>query len=74
MRGDDLSDQKIEYYAIDRKSKRNWMRIFLYFLNMSIVESFIDYKYFSRSNINVLRYASYISTALIDNYCSKKKG
>ncbi|CAF3276871.1 unnamed protein product [Rotaria socialis] len=28
----DLSDQKIKYYTIDRKSKRNWMRIFFHFL------------------------------------------
>jgi hypothetical protein len=31
MGGVDLSNQKINYYAIDRKSKRNWIRIFLVF-------------------------------------------
>jgi hypothetical protein len=44
MGGVDLSVQKIKCYAIDRKSKRNWIRIFLYFLNMLLVNSFIYYK------------------------------
>jgi hypothetical protein len=44
MEGVDLSVQKIKCYAIDRESKRNWIRIFLYFLNMSVVNSFIYYK------------------------------
>ncbi len=44
MGGVDLSVQKIKCYAIDRKSKRNWIRIFLYFLNRSLVNSFIYYK------------------------------
>ena len=60
----DLSDRKINYYTIDRKSKRNWIRIFFHFLGMSMVNSFIYYKRLSNSNI---------STALIGNYCSRKR-
>jgi hypothetical protein len=73
MGGVDLSDQKIKYYTIDRKSKRNWMRIFLHFLGMSMVNSFIYYKDLSDSNISTVKYISCISTALIGNYCSRKR-
>jgi hypothetical protein len=70
--GINLSAQKIKCYAIDRKSKRNWIRIFLYFLNMSLVNSFIYYKRSSSSDISALEYVSSVSTALIGNYCNRK--
>ena len=54
--GVDLSDQKIKYYTIDRKSKRNWVRIFFHFLGMSLVNSFIYYKHLSNSNISTVEY------------------
>jgi len=73
MGGVDLSDQKIRYYTIDRKSNRNWMRIFFHFLGISIVNSFIYYKDLSNSNISTVEYISCISTALIGNYCSRKR-
>ncbi|CAF2117128.1 unnamed protein product [Rotaria magnacalcarata] len=73
MGGVDLSDQKIKYYTIDRKSKRNWMRIFFHFLGMSLVNSFIYYKNLSNSNITTVEYISSISTALISNYFSRKR-
>ena len=72
MGGVDLSDQKIKYYAIDRKSKRNWIRIFLHFLNASWINSFTYYKNLSRSNISTVEYISSVSTALIGN-CSIRK-
>jgi hypothetical protein len=40
---------------------------------MSLVNSFIYYKYFSHSNISALEYISSISTALVGNYCSRKR-
>jgi len=64
MRGVDLTDQNIKYYTIDRKSKRNWLRIFFHFLGMSLVNSYICYKRLSNRNI---------STALIGSYCSRKR-
>ena len=74
MGGVDLSDQKIKYYTIDRKSKRNWMRIFFHFLGTSIVNSFIYYKDLcGSSNISTVNYISCISTALIGNYCGRKR-
>ena len=41
--GIDLFNQRISCYNLDRKSKRNWLRIFIYFLNASIFNSFICY-------------------------------
>ena len=73
MGGVDLSDQKIKYYAIDRKSKRNWIRIFLHFLNLSLINSFVCYKHLSRSNISTVEYISSVSTALIGDYSSRKR-
>ena len=73
MGGVDLSDQKIKYYAIDRKSKRNWIRIFLHFLNASWINSFAYYKNLSRSNISTVEYISSVSTALIGNCSSRKR-
>ena len=73
MGGVDLSDQKIKYYAIDRKAKRNWIRIFLHFLNLSLINSFICYKHLSRSNISTVEYISSVSTALIGDYSSRKR-
>jgi len=68
-----LSNQKINCYAMDRKLKINWIRIFFHVLNMSLVNPFIYYKHFSHSNISALEYVSSIGTALIGNYCSTKR-
>ena len=73
MGGVDLPDQKIKCYMIDRKSKRNWIRIFLHFLSVSMMNSFVYYKQFSNSNIRTVEYVSSVSTALIGNYCSRKR-
>ena len=73
MGGVDLSDQNIKYYAIDRKSKRNWIRIFLHFLNASWINSFTYYKNLSRSNISTVAYISSVSTALIGKSSSRKR-
>lgn len=68
----DLSDQKLKYYAINRKSKRNRIRIPLYFLNVSLNNSFLYYKNLTGSDIKVVDYISPVSIALIGDYCSRK--
>ena len=40
---------------------------------MSLVNSFIYYKHLSRGNISVVEYISFVRTALIGNYCSRKR-
>ncbi|XP_018020808.1 piggyBac transposable element-derived protein 3-like [Hyalella azteca] len=44
MGGVDLCDMLIELYRIDFKSKKWYMRIFLYLLDMSVVNSWLLYK------------------------------
>ena len=73
MGGVDLSDQKTKYYTIDRKSKRNWMRIFFRFLGISLINSLICYKNLSHESINTVEYISSISTALIGDYVGRKR-
>ena len=41
--GVDPLGQRISCYNLDRKSKRNWRQMFIYFLNASICNSFICY-------------------------------
>ena len=42
--GVDQVDQRIQYYAIDRKSRRNWLRIFFHFLNVTLSNAFVLYR------------------------------
>ena len=73
MGGVGLSDQKTKYYTIDRKSKRNWMRIFFRFFGISLINSLIHYKNLSHDNINTVEYISSISTALMGDYVGRKR-
>ena len=73
MRGVDLFDQRISCYSIDRKSKRNWIRIFIYFLEASLSNAFICYKDLNVTNMNYAEFLSSISTSLIDNNQNSRK-
>ena len=54
--GVDLFNQRISCYNLDRKSKRNWLRIFTYFLNASIFNSFICYNQLAQDKLTYLNY------------------
>ena len=54
--GVDLFNQRISCYNLDRKSKRNWLRIFIYFLNASIFNSFICYNQLAQDKLTYLNY------------------
>jgi hypothetical protein len=41
--GVDRADQRIQYYAVDRRSRRNWLRIFFQFLNVALSNAFVIY-------------------------------
>lgn len=43
LRGVDEFSQKISCYNLDRKFKRNWLKMFFYFLNAPVFNSFICY-------------------------------
>lgn len=44
MGGVDLFDQHISYYSMNQKSRRWWVKIFLYLLESCVVNSYILYK------------------------------
>ena len=41
--GVDRADQRIGYYALDRRSRRNWLRIFFHFFNVALSNAFVIY-------------------------------
>ena len=73
MRGVDLFNQRISCYSIDRKSKRNWIRIFIYFLEASLSNAFICYKDLNVTNMNYAEFLSSISTSFVDNNRNSRK-
>ena len=48
--------QRISGYNLDCKSKRNWLRSFIYFLNASIFNSFICYNQLAQNKLTYLNY------------------
>jgi hypothetical protein len=54
VHGVDRLSQRISCYNVDRKSKRNWLRIFIYFLNASIFNSFICYNQLPQDKLTYL--------------------
>ena len=42
--GVDQIDQRIEYYAIVRRSRRNWLRIFFHCLKVTLSNAFVLYR------------------------------
>ena len=62
--GVDLFNQRISCYNLDRKSKRNWLRIFIYFLNASIFNSFICYNQLAQDKLTYLNYMVLVAKSL----------
>ena len=62
--GVDLFNQRISCYNLDRKSKRNWLRIFIYFLNASIFNSFICYNWLAQDMLTYLNYIVSVAKSL----------
>ena len=56
--------QRISCYNLDRKSKRNWLRIFIYFLNASICNSFICYNQLAQNKLTYLNYMVSVAKSL----------
>ena len=62
--GVDLFNQRISCYNLDRKSKMNWMRIFIYFLSASILNSFICYNQLAQDKLTYLNYMISVAKSL----------
>ena len=58
MGGVDRADQRKESYALDRKSKRSWLRIFFNFLNITLSNAFILLKKHTDSSMTHLNFLS----------------
>ena len=66
MGGVDRSDRLVRTYSVSRKSKKWWLRLFYYFLDMSVANSFILYdKSPNHDKLNELDYIKQLSLALI---------
>jgi hypothetical protein len=64
--GIDRLNQRISCYSLDRKSKRYWLRIFIYFLNASISNSFICYNQLAQHKLTYLNYM----VSVVKSLCS----
>ena len=77
MGGVDYFDQYMSFYNMNHKSRRWWIKIFLYLLEVCIVNSYILYKLSIRKQnkkpLSQLKFRSLLVNQLINNYCSKKK-
>ena len=62
--GVDRLSQRISCYNLDRKSKRNWLRMFIYFLNASIFNSFICYNQLAQDKLTYLNYMVSLAKSL----------
>nr|CAI5859199.1 unnamed protein product [Callosobruchus analis] len=77
MGGVDKMDQMIERYSVVRKSRRWWMKIFFYFIDVAICNSFVIYKSSVTANgkkpISHLVFRSILVNELIGTFSSKQK-
>lgn len=73
MDGVDAFDQCIFCYSVDRKSKRNWFRIFVYFLRASLSNAFVCYNDLKEKYMNFIDFLSSIAMLLIDDQSSRKR-
>ena len=72
--GVDRVDQRIQYYAVDRKSRRNWLRIFFHFLNVALSNVFVLYsRDHPDDNMRYLHFLADIAEELIGRNASVKK-
>jgi len=54
IHGVDRFNQRISSYTFDRKSKRNWLRLFFFFFNASLANSYICYKQLDQNELPYL--------------------
>ena len=73
MGGANSFDQRISCYSIDRKSKRNWFRIFIYSLRASLSNAFICYNDLNEKHMDYIDFLYSISMSLTDDVSSGKR-
>lgn len=77
MGGVDKFDQHMSYYNISQKSRKWWIKLFYYFLETSIVNSFILYTLECKKRCitadSHLKFRSKLVNALISNFSSRTR-
>lgn len=69
MGGVDRSDRMVRTYSVSRQSKKWWFRLFYYFLDMSVANSFILYQNSpNHDELSELNYIEKLSLALIGTF------
>ena len=64
VQGVDRSNQRISCYLFDRKSRRNWLRLFIFFFNTSLANSYICYNQLGQNNLSYLDYLVSVAESL----------
>ena len=73
-RGVDRFNQRISYYTFDHRSRRNWLRLFIFFLNASIFNSFICYNQLAQDKLSYLNYMVSIAKSLCSGAERRSRG
>ncbi len=70
-----MFDQRIPCYSIDPISKRNWFRIFLFFLQANLSNEFVCYNDLYQPMLTYLEFLCRVSTLRVgDQNLPKRKG
>ncbi len=70
IHGVDRFNPRVSYYTFDWRSKRNWLCLFVFFFNESIVNSFICYSQLAQNELSYLNYL----VSVIQSLCSGAEG
>jgi hypothetical protein len=74
MGGVDRSDRMVRTYSVSRASKKWWFRLFYYFLDMAVSNSFILYQHSpNHDELSELDYIKQLSLALIGTFSKDGK-
>jgi hypothetical protein len=74
MGGVDRSDRMVRTYSVSRQSKKWWFRLFYYFLDTALANSFILYNHSSNHlQLSELEYLKQLSYALISTFSQDEK-
>ena len=73
MKAVDLLDQRTSYYDIDRRSKKNWFRIFQKFVEIVSFNSYLCFIDKTGSKVEFIEYLKDLSKSLVSTYSPLKR-
>jgi hypothetical protein len=74
IHGVDKFNQRISSYTFDRKSRRNWLRLFFFFFNASLANSYICYNQLHQNESPYLDYLVSVAKSLCSGAKRKNIG